>query len=150
MIIDFDELKSIHSSEVFAIIELIETLGAPHWSLQQLTSELESNLCLGLRREKHELMAFIIYKQAVPGCFEISYLAVSREHQRRGLMTKLFNEFLRRINRAESKEKEIWLEVHEKNVAGIQFYEKFGFQVVGRRLKYYSDGGTAKLYSLKI
>ncbi|HIC84976.1 MAG TPA: GNAT family N-acetyltransferase, partial [Desulfobacterales bacterium] len=41
--------------------------------------------------------------------------------------------------------KEIWLEVRPSNGAAIKLYEKQGFQVKGRRQKYYTDTGEDAL-----
>lgn len=51
-----------------------------------------------------------------------------------------------------SKEKEctsITLEVRENNIAAISLYESFNFKEVGRRKKYYKNGDTAILMTLK-
>lgn len=51
-----------------------------------------------------------------------------------------------------SKEKNctsITLEVRENNIAAISLYESFNFKEVGRRKKYYKNGDTAILMTLK-
>lgn len=51
-----------------------------------------------------------------------------------------------------SKEKNcisITLEVRENNIAAIALYESFNFKEVGRRKKYYKNGDTAILMTLK-
>ncbi len=133
---------------VLDLIKQIETPGSPHWSLEQLQAELSSGMALGIK-DSNELQAFVIYRSPDQDTFEITYLACSKCLQRTGLMSKLFIEFLRILRAANVGDLQVWLEVHEKNYAGIHFYEKFGFKQVGRRPNYYIDRGTALLYSLK-
>jgi ribosomal-protein-alanine N-acetyltransferase len=42
------------------------------------------------------------------------------------------------------------LEVRAGNVAAIKLYEEFGYEVVGRRLKYYKDNGEDALLMSKV
>lgn len=46
-----------------------------------------------------------------------------------------------------SQRREIWIEVHENNHPARSLYEKLGFLQVGKRPRYYSDGGAGILYS---
>ena len=46
-------------------------------------------------------------------------------------------------------ETELWLEVHEANGPARKLYEKVCFVEVGKRPRYYADGGTAVLYNLR-
>ena len=47
-----------------------------------------------------------------------------------------------------SPSERIWLEVHVLNQAAIELYSKLGFTEVGRRAKYYRDGGDAVLFTM--
>ncbi len=131
------------------LIQELDTPGAPHWTLEQIVSELGAGHSLGLR-DSNALLAFILYTQPAPDTFEINYLACSKLLQRTGLMTQLFLEFLKRIRELAASDHEVWLEVHEKNLVAMQFYQKFAFEKLGTRQNYYSDKGSAVLYSLKI
>jgi [ribosomal protein S18]-alanine N-acetyltransferase len=47
-----------------------------------------------------------------------------------------------------SPSERIWLEVHAQNSSALALYSNLGFQEVGRRPKYYRDGGDAVLLTL--
>ena len=74
---------------------------------------------------------------------------VTKKNKRNlGIATLLLNEL---INISKSKNlKSITLEVNEKNTPAIKLYEKFKFEVVGVRKKYYNNTASAILMTLKI
>jgi [ribosomal protein S18]-alanine N-acetyltransferase len=67
---------------------------------------------------------------------EILNIAVtpSQKHKKigEGLLLELFKQLGDKIER-------IWLEVRESNHPAISFYEKHGFQIVGKRNNFYRD-----------
>lgn len=66
----------------------------------------------------------------------ITTLAVDPDHRRQGVATRL----LKRILQAQrAHERSVTLEVRESNEAAQQLYRKLGFEVEGRRERYYSD-----------
>ena len=68
---------------------------------------------------------------------EILDLAVRQNHRRHGLASFLLQKFLDHISR--SAVRAIFLEVRESNSAAVALYEKFGFQITGRRPNYYRN-----------
>jgi ribosomal-protein-alanine N-acetyltransferase len=67
----------------------------------------------------------------------ISTLAVHPDFRRRGTARRLLAEALTRCQQQGAVS--ATLEVRTSNKAAKALYEKFGFQVAGRRLKYYQD-----------
>jgi len=68
---------------------------------------------------------------------EITNVAVHPDYRRRGIASKLISEILKCcINNYVS---EIHLEVRESNESAILLYQKFGFEKVGLRKKYYKN-----------
>ena len=92
-----------------------------------------------------ELRGFLIVRKVDSVLYEIDMMMTEPEYHRRGFMEQLFQSWLQSCKRPW----EIWLEVHEKNVPAIRFYEKQGFLLDSHRPNYYPDGGAALLYSLK-
>ncbi len=90
--------------------------------------------------EKSKIIGFIIYT-IVEDEMEIIDLVIDNNYRHQGLGTLLLNEILKN----ESNCKKITLEVRENNEKAIKFYEKNGFNVVNKRLKYYFDGENAFL-----
>ena len=72
---------------------------------------------------------------------EITQLATDPDYWRQGHMRSLL------VKIAEELSSPFWLEVHEMNLPACRLYESFGFIKVGSRRRYYSDGGSAVLYS---
>lgn len=67
----------------------------------------------------------------------IATLAVKPGYRQRGIAKKLLAESL--IECAKRGAKEATLEVRISNLAAQNLYQKFGFEVVGRRKNYYKD-----------
>lgn len=72
---------------------------------------------------------------------EILALAVSLEFQRKGLMQRLWMQWVSQLHQHSIKT--IWLEVHAGNLPALSLYQKLGLQVVGSRPNYYQDGSDA-------
>jgi [ribosomal protein S18]-alanine N-acetyltransferase len=80
------------------------------------------------------------------GCFwaildeaHITLLGVHPQYQRQGLGTLLLMALLDKARSIEMAR--ATLEVRASNQGAIDLYERFGFQTVGRRKKYYQDTG---------
>lgn len=83
--------------------------------------------------------AFVLYR-IVADEGELLNLAVAPSARRQGLARQLL-EALHQLTG-------VWhLEVRQSNTAAIALYESCGYQCIGERPRYYSDGETALLYS---
>lgn len=72
---------------------------------------------------------------------EITDVAVAPSHQRKGLGAALVRAFIQTTQR--DLKRSIFLEVRPSNVPAIALYTGQGFESVGRRSGYYSDGEDA-------
>ena len=114
------------------------------WSKQDFINELESNLysCIYVKEINGEVVAYvdlwIAYENA-----EIANIAVKKEFLHQGIASELMQYCLQKIQ--QSKCKNFTLEVRVSNINAIKLYEKFGFQTVSKRKKYYADGEDAYL-----
>jgi ribosomal-protein-alanine acetyltransferase len=85
------------------------------------------------------ILGFAMYR-VVAGEGELLNLAVDPSARRTGVARALLQEMM--------QEAEIWhLEVRESNLAAIALYDSLGYQKVGRRSGYYSDGEAAQLFT---
>ena len=92
-------------------------------------------------REGIEIVTFLVGRSHGQA-FEILYLETHPLRQRRGWARVCL------LNLAQTRmEDEFWLEVSEQNRAASELYKQMGFQEVGRREQYYSDGSAARLMS---
>ncbi len=70
---------------------------------------------------------------------DILNFAINKVHQRKGVGWKLLSHFLESL----PKLTEVTLEVRQGNQQAINLYKKAGFNKIGYRKKYYSDGSDA-------
>jgi ribosomal-protein-alanine N-acetyltransferase len=75
------------------------------------------------------------------GCGQIESLAVDDAARRRGIGALLVRRLLDRFR--ETGLRTCRLEVRTENPVAIDLYERLGFRVVGRRRRYYPNGGDA-------
>jgi ribosomal-protein-alanine N-acetyltransferase len=136
-----------HLPELAGIMEQVyrrsETPIGGLWNRDLLKQELEIGQGLGLRVEGFGLAAFVLFR-LYDHHREVTVLATHPDRQRRGDMRFLLSYTLER----KSPSERIWLEVHAQNAPALALYSHLGFNEVGRRPKYYRDGGDAVLLTL--
>lgn len=76
----------------------------------------------------------------------IMNIVVRKDKRQEGIGSKLLNEIFDIAKR--QKAQSITLEVNEKNLPAIQLYQKFGFDQVGLRKKYYHNTDNAIIMNL--
>ncbi|HKW76060.1 MAG TPA: ribosomal protein S18-alanine N-acetyltransferase [Terriglobales bacterium] len=92
---------------------------------------------LALVVEQDSKVSGFIVGSAVADEWEIENVAVLPEARRRGLGSRLLNEFLARVESEAGTS--VYLEVRESNRAARGLYQKWGFSEAGRRKSYYLD-----------
>ena len=145
----------VHDFE--GVIEIVEEISKQkdtygfNWDRQKLQSEFATSQCFVLEKA-NVLIAFLAVKE-LTDADEITCIVVriSERGLRHG--QKIIQNFLSSRagsgNGASSRNREVWLEVHEMNKPAIKLYQDLGFITVGNRSNYYSDGGKAILLSLR-
>lgn len=114
------------------------------WSKQDFINELESNpySCIYVKEINGEVVAYVDLWIAFENA-EIANIAVKKEFLHQGIASELMQYCLQKIQ--QSKCENFTLEVRVSNMNAIKLYEKFGFQTVSKRKKYYADGEDAYL-----
>ena len=107
------------------------------WTFNVLESEFESeDSLLYVAQNEDEVLGFFALKN---GPFEIDIMnIVVRKDMRNKKIGSLLMEKILDIFKKSDKEA-ITLEVNENNIPAIKLYEKYGFEKVGIRKKYYGD-----------
>ncbi|MGE0762036.1 MAG: GNAT family N-acetyltransferase [Bdellovibrionales bacterium] len=144
------QLKKLQVADAGAVFSLLKMvyekpaypLGGG-WSLRLVETELEKGLGYGWC-EAGKLHALVLLRDQGQ-VWDIVVLATNPGRQRQGDMTRL----LKSVADLRPQGVELWLEVHEANLAAQNLYKKLGFRQVGERRKYYQDGGAAVLYTLR-
>ncbi|MGZ3721280.1 MAG: GNAT family N-acetyltransferase [Bdellovibrionales bacterium] len=144
---EIEVLTLRHLNDLVGIMEKVyQTSTVPiggMWNRDLLKQELEIGQGVCLKSETFGVVAFVLFRHYEVHR-EITVLATHPDRQRRGDMRFLLSYMLER----KSPSERIWLEVHAKNDSALGLYSTLGFQEVGRRPKYYRDGGDAVLFTL--
>ena len=127
----------------------IEKLSFPHpWSEKALIKEIESNQLARYMviTQGDKVIAFggmwLIMDEA-----HITNIAVHPQHRGQGIGNLLMDALIRVAQREGIFQ--LTLEVRATNDPAIKLYQKYGFEVVGRRKGYYEDDGEDALVMWK-
>ena len=138
-------LTSFHKPALRSLIQAIHQdqglLAQFYWPDDLLGAEMATAEIIGVL-EGEEIAGVVMYRE-LPEAWEISLVATHPKFRKLGYMNFLFKHLIN----AKGQGRELWLEVHEENVAAQKLYEKLGFKETRRRPRYYKDGATAILYS---
>lgn len=118
------------------------------WTPNILKSELENELSRYIvAKIDNEIVGFagVII---LPDDSEITNIVTKKTMRKKGIGKNLLEKLIE-ISKEENKT-EISLEVNEINEPAIRLYEKFGFEIVGRRKKYYNRVNDAIIMTKKL
>jgi len=143
-------IRSLDPSDATRIFDIIERATklsevpiGPVWSRTQVEEECSRGGYVFELADTAQPVTAFVFVWDIGSAWEISFLATDPAARGQGLMKQL----LQHVKSNKPADKPLWLEVHEKNGPARKLYESFGFKEVGRRPRYYSDGGTAILYN---
>jgi ribosomal-protein-alanine N-acetyltransferase len=105
----------------------------------QWTSESYLRYTLRVAEYQGNILGFVVSRQTASDEYEVLNVAVSTEHRRRGIASRLLKSLM---NEAAGV---YFLEVRESNEAARQLYQKLGFQEAGRRPQYYQNPAEAAI-----
>jgi len=101
--------------------------------LESLSSEIYKNFVI---EEQNEVIGYImLYYIQDEG--HITNFAINPPFRKKGYATKLLSYVIDYFKKKGIVE--FFLEVRESNKVAINLYRKFGFEIIGRRKRYYSD-----------
>lgn len=131
------EIRKMTAADVAQIAELEKVCFSDPWSEKSIASELENDLSVWLVAVEGETVAGYVGSQSVLGETDMMNIAVSPDYRRRGIGEKLVTELVIQLQ-AEGN-RSLMLEVRASNTPAQKLYEKLGFQMVGRRPRYYHN-----------
>jgi len=105
------------------------------WSEKSVASELDNPLSLWLIAEVDGVVAGYVGSQTVLDSADMMNLAVSPSFRRQGIGERLVNCLTEELK--EKGVKTLLLEVRISNEPARELYQKLGFEVVGKRPRYY-------------
>ncbi len=112
------------------------------WNSKLIHSHLKSHSSI-LAKEGDTILGYCLFAQTHFE-LEIYRFGVIPNFRNQGVGKFILNEVFQL-----AKDRQIYLEVDDKNFQAIQFYEKYGFQLLDKRKAYYQNGNDALLYIRK-
>lgn len=129
------EIKEMTLSDFEKIKEILQTDFDEFWTPSILKSELESDLSKYIVAKQENQIVGFAGVIILPDDVEITNIVTKKSERKKGIGKILLDKL---IQMAFELEKDISLEVNEKNEAAINLYKKAGFKEVGIRKKYYN------------
>lgn len=134
---DFEKIENI-------LIDEFDDFWKPSILKNELENELSRYIVAKIENDIVGFAGIII----LPDDAEITNIVTRKQNRKNGI-GKLLLAKLIEITKQENKE-EISLEVNEINKPAIKLYESFGFEIVGRRKKYYNRENDAIIMTKKL
>ncbi len=131
--------------EDYAAFAAIETAhpGYPAWGQNGFEAEEKNRHSVTLAAEEGGAVAGFINFWILRPQVQLNTLAVGKDFLRRGTASALIGKMLEYA--AKNLCREIDLEVNENNAGAIALYRRRGFEVVGKRPKFYNNTDAALL-----
>lgn len=110
------------------------------WSVANFRDSLITGYSSWVLLDGDAVLGYALMSMAV-GEAQILNICVSPAHRRQGLARRLMDHLLL-LARAAQMER-MYLEVRPSNTAALKLYAEYGFDLVGRRRRYYRAAGGA-------
>lgn len=128
-------IVKMQPEHVAAVAEMERQCFSNPWSEKSVASELDNPLSLWLIAEADGVVVGYVGSQTVLDSSDMMNLAVSQDFRRQGIGEQLVNSLTEAL--AEKGVKTLLLEVRISNEPAKQLYQKLGFEIVGKRPRYY-------------
>lgn len=128
-------IVKMQPEHVAAVAEMERQCFSDPWSEKSVASELDNPLSLWLIAEADGVVVGYVGSQTVLDSADMMNLAVSQDFRRQGIGEQLVNSLTEAL--AEKGVKTLLLEVRISNEPAKQLYQKLGFEIVGKRPRYY-------------
>lgn len=139
------QLNSVRSNHLPEIVQLDQLCLGGLWTLENYHWELDnpSSVLVGLFGDDPQQVIGFASAWCILEEFHITLLMVHPDFQGKGLGQLLLYALLQ--SAVDQQLERATLEVKESNTGAIALYEKFGFQLAGKRPKYYQQTGEDAL-----
>ena len=143
-----DLIRAVSEHDAGQIFEILAGLAGDYpfsfgtpWKFERVIAECRDGGFVDI--DSQGLITAFLFFRDLGEAWEISFIAARYEARAKGHG----GEFLRQVVAMTPPGKNVWLEVHERNLPARRLYERVGFKVVGTRANYYPDGASAVLYN---
>ena len=126
----------MREADLAAVAQMEKEIYSDPWSKKMFLDHLSSPSSLDLTLETNEEIIGYACNTIIPEyLLAIDNLTIKKEYQGKGHGSALLAEVIQKGK--EAGVTTFTLEVRESNQAAMALYDKFGFQVAGRRKRYY-------------
>lgn len=121
------------TQKVTAVYDILsDVYDVSPWTEEQILSDMQQDsVDYFFVEEGKEIIGFLAIQQLV-GELEITNIAIKKAYQGRGLGSQL-------LANLDQVDFPIFLEVRASNTPAQALYQKFGFEVIGKRKQYYHE-----------
>ncbi|RLC51843.1 MAG: ribosomal-protein-alanine N-acetyltransferase [Candidatus Cloacimonadota bacterium] len=130
------EIREMQIPDIPAIMELEKQLFSSPWSKDMFLQEINSGFAFVLTAKETGKILGYICGLLLFDEFNITNVGVAPEQQKQGFGEAMLKFIIARL--LSQKCFKFFLEVRESNAAAIALYQKFGFEILGKRKKYYN------------
>ncbi|HVF29927.1 MAG TPA: ribosomal protein S18-alanine N-acetyltransferase [Pyrinomonadaceae bacterium] len=133
------DVISASVEDVGSIVSIQEECDLSEWTADAYVEEIACRDAITLiARLENEVAGFVTGRViAAEGDAEIYNIGVRGRFQRAGVGSALLRTFMAKARQRHARN--IWLDVRESNRTAIEFYERHGFAVTGKRVNFYRD-----------
>jgi ribosomal-protein-alanine N-acetyltransferase len=130
------DIRPMVASDIPAVAALERACFSQPWSERVLEGEMKNPNSIFFVAEETELVGYIGMQHILDEGY-LANVAVDSAYRRSGVGTALLQRLLAFAQ--QEKLAFITLEVRQSNQPAIRFYQKYGFEVVGRRRNFYES-----------
>lgn len=134
------KIRKMTLQDFYKIEEILESEFDEFWKPSILRSELENQNSKYIVAEKDSKIVGFAGIILLPDDAEITNIVTKKSERKKGIGNLLLAKI---IEISKKYKNNISLEVNEKNEIAIKLYEKYGFEKVGIRKKYYNGTDNA-------
>lgn len=134
------KIRKMTLEDFYKIEEILESEFDKFWKPSILKSELENENSKYIVAEKDNKIVGFAGIILLPDDAEITNIVTKKSERKKGIGNLLLAKI---IEISKKYKNNISLEVNEKNEIAIKLYEKYGFEKVGIRKKYYNGTDNA-------
>ena len=130
-------VRALGHTDLPQVISIERRAFTSPWSLGMFVLELSKPSGIHLAAVRRgEIVGYVICAKYVEA-WHLMTLATDPDHRREGIASALLDAVIARAG----EDANYTLEVRVGNVGAIALYERYGFQAVGTRPRYYADNG---------
>jgi [ribosomal protein S18]-alanine N-acetyltransferase len=136
-------IRPMTAADIPALVEIASTLfHAPHWPASAYLAALNPaasprRIALVAEHTPSPTLVGFLVAGLVPPDAELETIAVTKDHQKRGLARQLLHTLAAQL--ASTGVTDLHLEVRASNRPALSLYRRAGFVQTGLRSRYYSD-----------